>query len=488
MPNHRRFRVFAALLLTLTLLAAPFVGRTALAQGDEPSIAVEGLTNPRGLTWSPEGVLVIAEAGVGGDVSAAGEAEVPPPTGPYTGGPTARISLAENGCPTVLADALPSALSASGEAIGVADVAYLGEQLYALIAGGGDAHGNPDQPSGVYTVAADGATELLVDLGAWVRANPVANPPEIDFDPEGSLFAMVAAPDGSALWIVESNSEQVLAVTPDGEVTRVADLSAENQVPTALAAAPDGGVYVAHLTGAPFPEGAAYVVKIDPDGEVSTVWSGLTAVTGLVVDADGVLFASQLSTTRLRPPFFEPGTGSIVRQNGAESSEPVATGLAFPAALDLGPDGALYVSTPAVGGSEGSGAVIRIVPGDAAQEIAAAGLTRPTCGGDGTAGSGQTAGVAGGTDAATSEVIIRIFDFGFDPTELTVPVGATVIWANTGAEPHTTTARIDDEVVWDSGALEPGATFAFTFTEPGSWNYVCTFHPEMTATITVVEQ
>jgi plastocyanin len=478
-------RTLAALPLTFTLLASPFIGSTIVAQSEEPAIAVAGLTNPRGVTWNADGAMVIAEAGIGGEAEGTGEAQVPPPTGPYTGGPTARITTATNGCPTTLADGLPSALSASGEAIGAADVAYLGEQLYALVAGGGDAHGNPDQPSGVYTVAADGSTELLVDLGAWLRENPVAETPEDDFDPEGSWFAMVAAPDGSALWIVESNSEQVLSVTPEGEVTRVADLSADDQVPTALAAAPDGGIYVGHLTSAPFPEGGAYVVKIDPDGAVTTVWSGLTAITGLVVDADGTLYAGQLSTTRARPPFFEPGTGSIVRQTGEDSSEPVAIGLSFPAALDLGPDGALYVSTPAVGGNEVVGAVIRIAPGDEAVEIDAASLPHPTCGGDGTAGSGTTGATEGGSDATTSEIVVRIFDFGFDPAELTVPVGTTVIWANTGAVQHTTVARVEGEVVWDSNIMEPGDTFSFTFTEPGSWDYLCGLHPDMKATITV---
>lgn len=34
---------------------------------------------------------------------------------------------------------------------------------------------------------------------------------------------MVASPAGDALWVVESNSEQVLSVSSEGEVTRIAD-------------------------------------------------------------------------------------------------------------------------------------------------------------------------------------------------------------------------------------------------------------------------
>src|SRR5680860_908681 len=35
---------------------------------------------------------------------------------------------------------------------------------------------------------------------------------------------------------------------------------------------------------------------------------------------------------------------------------------------------------------------------------------------------------------------IEVVDFAFEPAELTVPVGATVTWTNTGERPHTVTA------------------------------------------------
>jgi plastocyanin len=33
--------------------------------------------------------------------------------------------------------------------------------------------------------------------------------------------------------------------------------------------------------------------------------------------------------------------------------------------------------------------------------------------------------------------------------------------------------------------LAPGATFSFTFTNPGTYNYLCTIHTFMTGTVTV---
>ena len=36
-----------------------------------------------------------------------------------------------------------------------------------------------------------------------------------------------------------------------------------------------------------------------------------------------------------------------------------------------------------------------------------------------------------------------------------------------------------------SQALDTGAHYTFTFTKPGTYNYLCTIHPFMTATVVV---
>jgi hypothetical protein len=60
---------------------------------------------------------------------------------------------------------------------------------------------------------------------------------------------MVAAPDGSALWIVEANGGQVITVTSDGVITRVADLSEGHPVPTGIALPPHPNRYLASGKG-----------------------------------------------------------------------------------------------------------------------------------------------------------------------------------------------------------------------------------------------
>ena len=260
-----------------------------------PPVVASGLTNPRGMTWGADGTLYVALAGNGGTSPAVGEL-LPPPAGPEVGGgPSAAVaSIGPDGCPVAVATGLPSSLDLLGTVVGVSDVAILGDQLYALVAGGGGSHGNPDQPAGLYRVYADGSFELAADLQAWRQANPVAHPAEIE--PDGQWYGMVAAPDGSALWIVEANGGQVVTVTPDGTITRVADLSEGHPVPTGIALAPEGGVYVGYLTAFPFVDGTSRVDRVAADGTVSTVWSGLSMVTGIAVAPDGTLYAAEMAT------------------------------------------------------------------------------------------------------------------------------------------------------------------------------------------------
>jgi hypothetical protein len=317
---------------------------------------VEGIANPRGFTWGADGTMYLAVSGSGGDTPG-------PEDSPFSGGDTASVAVVRDGALTTLAAGLPSSVWRDLDWVwGVMDVAILGDQLYALVGGGGAIHGNPDTPSGIYRVNADGTTALVADLGAWVDANPVATEPPEGAPNNGSFFAMV--PVGDALWVTDSVNAQLLSVTTTGEVTRIADFSAEQPggpTPTGLAADPNGGAWVGFLTVPPYPAGAARISHVAPDGTVEDVWTGLQAVTGIALGPDGVLYAAEMGPGESdEGPFFARNAGRIVRQTGAESLEEVATGLDLPVALRFGPDGALYVSVPAYGADEGSGQVLRV--------------------------------------------------------------------------------------------------------------------------------
>ena len=86
--------------------------------------------------------------------------------------------------------------------------------------------------------------------------------------------------------------------------------------------------------------------------------------------------------------------------------------------------------------------------------------------------------VAEGGSAA--EVTISIVDFAFETADLEIAVGTTVTWVNDGVAVHTVTGQFGD-----SGVLQPGQSFSFTFNDPGEFEYVCQFHPQMTGQIVV---
>jgi len=86
-------------------------------------------------------------------------------------------------------------------------------------------------------------------------------------------------------------------------------------------------------------------------------------------------------------------------------------------------------------------------------------------------------------DSSGSATTINIKDSLFQPSTLTVPVGAIVEWHNQDGVQHTVTSDLNGQ--FDSGVLMPGKKFDFTFNAPGSYGYHCSIHPEMQGTITV---
>jgi|GEM_PF-2526420 len=76
--------------------------------------------------------------------------------------------------------------------------------------------------------------------------------------------------------------------------------------------------------------------------------------------------------------------------------------------------------------------------------------------------------------APTGELIaIKAGDSFFEPQQMTVAVGTTVRWENTGLLPHTVTAA---DGQFASGFMDVGQTFEYTFTEPGTYQYYCEYH------------
>jgi plastocyanin len=92
--------------------------------------------------------------------------------------------------------------------------------------------------------------------------------------------------------------------------------------------------------------------------------------------------------------------------------------------------------------------------------------------------------------ASTPPLVVKMVDMPatFQPAQLTIKVGETVEWKNVGNSVHhassdPSTAVNPAEVSnppgakpFDSGFLQPGQSYTYTFTVPGTYKYICAPH------------
>ena len=86
------------------------------------------------------------------------------------------------------------------------------------------------------------------------------------------------------------------------------------------------------------------------------------------------------------------------------------------------------------------------------------------------------------------EVDEDIFPFKF--RSVNIARGTILRWVNQDPSPHPVTSGTPEEPtdIWDSGQITTGEDFAYTFGEAGTYEFYCTIHPYMKATVTVGEQ
>jgi len=103
-------------------------------------------------------------------------------------------------------------------------------------------------------------------------------------------------------------------------------------------------------------------------------------------------------------------------------------------------------------------------------------------------GSSNSSNGTGSNTSSTTPVAtnaVNIKDFAYSPANITVKKGTAVTWTNNDSAQHTVTSTDGD--VLHSEPLKQGDSFTYTFNTVGTFTYHCTFHSNMTGTVTVTE-
>jgi plastocyanin len=128
--------------------------------------------------------------------------------------------------------------------------------------------------------------------------------------------------------------------------------------------------------------------------------------------------------------------------------------------------------------SPGAGQSLAGTPGSGATGPISAPSAMPGMSMGASAPGGPAASVPAGGDS------VDIKGFAFAPAQLVVKAGTTVTWTNRDGEAHTVTSQGSGGPL-NSPALSTGQSYSHRFTSPGTYTYLCTIHPFMTATVTV---
>lgn len=97
-------------------------------------------------------------------------------------------------------------------------------------------------------------------------------------------------------------------------------------------------------------------------------------------------------------------------------------------------------------------------------------------------GAGGSAPAPSGDAVRSAEVEIE--DFAYRPDPVTIEEGGKVIWKNRDSVPHTATA-VDGS--FDTGTIEEDKLKSETFKQAGTYEYVCSIHPQMHGTVEVIQ-
>ena len=91
-------------------------------------------------------------------------------------------------------------------------------------------------------------------------------------------------------------------------------------------------------------------------------------------------------------------------------------------------------------------------------------------------------GVARAQKHAPQTHTVEIHNFAYQPADLTVNAGDTIVWKNTDIVSHTVTAA---DGSFDSGEIKAGKSWKLLAKKTGTFAYACSPHPNMRGKLTV---
>ncbi len=369
MSTRRWNRSLLAVTGTMVLAASTLMAAPTTSAEDGPSLTVvaSGLDNPRLLSFSGDGSLYVAEAGIGGNGPC-----VAGPEGPACFGTSGAVTRISNGHQARVLRALPSLASPEGfAALGPADVSVAGLRYAVTIGLGNDPAVRDQLPAAgkrmgtlITGTLPAAISKVLANLASFEAANnPDGNVPDsnpVGFSRAGLGYVVADAGGNDLLAVTASGKISVIAVFPDRLVDAPSFLPPGQipmqAVPTSVVRGSDGAWYVSQLTGFPFPAGAANIYRVVP-GQPPTVYaSGLTNVTDLAWSG-GQLYAVEIAGDAGLLAAEGLPMGSLVRINPDGSHSAVADDLPAPYGVAMR-GGVAYVTTCSV--CPGAGSVVRI--------------------------------------------------------------------------------------------------------------------------------
>jgi hypothetical protein len=349
-----KLTLFTCSLLSLGLFVT---GYAQSATAASLTIVADGLSNPRGLSFGPDGSLYVSEPGIGGN----GNCQASPSTlfQPICAGNSGSyLKIAPDGTKTTLFDNFQSlAEQPSGnQGAGLQDLKFDSNGDAYVLSGFAGYPGNrdleintlgrqfpipdtqlatfpPSDPEDVLDTPnlarlfkADlnsGTLTSVFDFGTYeVTNNPdrgdvVSNPYDLSISGD---TAFVTDAGGNSIYSIKLDGSEVKATAipkniienaqfpplpPGQEIPAglVEVLSSPDEplkiavqsVPTGNTVGPDGAVYVGEYSGFPYSEGNARIFRIGEDSTPEVFADGFTQITDLTFDQDGNLLVLQFA-------------------------------------------------------------------------------------------------------------------------------------------------------------------------------------------------